>query len=90
VAWAIAHTKDNYLSAFYHRVARRHGNEIAIMTIAHKVLVILYYVLREKKPYTDLGADSFDPLDTSYVQCHYVRRLEQLGYTVMLTPHEVA
>jgi len=25
VAWAIAHTKDNYLSAFYHRMARRHG-----------------------------------------------------------------
>jgi hypothetical protein len=38
VAWAIARTKDNYLSAFYHRVARRRGNEIAIMALAHKVL----------------------------------------------------
>jgi len=27
VAWAIAHTKDNYLSAFYHRIARRRGKQ---------------------------------------------------------------
>jgi len=86
VAWAIARTRDNYLSAFYHRVACRRGNEIAIMALAHKVLVILYHVLREKKPYTDLGADYFDKLDTSRIQRHHIRRLEQLGYTVTLTP----
>jgi transposase len=90
VAWAIARTKDNYLSAFYHRVARRRGNEIAIMALVHKVLVILYHVLREKKPYADLGADFFDKLDTSRIQRHHVRRLEQLGYTVTLTPGERA
>jgi transposase len=28
VAWAIAHIKDNYLSAFYHRMARRHGSQL--------------------------------------------------------------
>ena len=90
VAWAIAHTKDNYLSAYYHRIAHRRGKQKAIMALAHKVLVILYHVLREKKPYADLGADYFDTLDTSRIQRHHVRRLEQLGYTVMLTPHEVA
>ncbi len=90
VAWAIAHTKDNYLSAFYHRVARRRGKQKAIIALAHKVLVILYHILREKKPYTDLGADYFDKLDTSRIQRHHVRRLEQLGYTVTLTSGEVA
>ena len=60
------------------------------MALAHKVLVILYHVLREKKPYADLGADSFDKLDTSRIQRHHVRRLEQLGSTVTLTPGEVA
>ncbi len=34
VAWAIAHTKDNYLSAFYHRMARRHGKPKAIAALA--------------------------------------------------------
>jgi transposase len=90
VAWAIARTRDNYLSAFYHRVASRRGKQKAIMALAHKVLVILYHVLREKKPYTDLGADYFDKLDTSRIQHHHVRRLEQLGSVVTLTPQEVA
>jgi len=47
VAWAIARTKDNALSAFSHRIARRRGNEIAIMALAQKVLIILSHVLRE-------------------------------------------
>jgi transposase len=88
VAWAIAHTKDNYLSAFYHRLARRRGKQKAIMALAHKVLVILYHVLRDKKPYTDLGADYFDKLDVARIQRQAVRRLEQLGYAVTLTPKE--
>jgi transposase len=90
VAWAIAHTKNNYLSAFYHRIARRRGKQKAIMAVSHKVLVILYHVLRDKKPYTDLGADYFDKLDTMRIQRHHVHRLEQLGYTVTLTPKEAA
>lgn len=90
VAWAIAHTKDNYLCAQYHRIARRRGKHKAIMAIAHTVLVIIYYVLRDKKPYTDLGADYFDQLDRTRVQLHHVRRLEQLGYEVTLTPKQVA
>jgi transposase len=46
--------------------------------------------LRDKKPYTDLGADYFDKLDTARVERHHVRRLEQLGYTVTLTPKDAA
>jgi hypothetical protein len=34
--------------------------------------------------------DYFVKLDTSRIQRHHVRRLEQLGYTVKLTPGEVA
>jgi transposase len=58
--------------------------------ISHKVLIILYHVLRDKKPYTDLGADYFDQLDSRRIERHHVRRLEQLGYTVTLTPKEAA
>jgi transposase len=47
-------------------------------------------MLREHKPYTDLGADYFDRLDIQRLQRHHVRRLEQLGYTVTLTPAPAA
>ena len=88
VAWSISHTKDNYLSAFYHRVARRRGKQKAIMALAHKVLVILYHLWRTKQHYRDLGAEYFDQLDCTRVERHHIHRLEQLGYTVTLTPKE--
>ncbi len=34
----------------------------------------------------ELGADYFDRLDATRIQRHHIRRLEQLGYTVPLTP----
>jgi hypothetical protein len=55
------------------------------MALAHKVLVIIYHILRDKKPYVDLGANYFDKLDTTRIQRHHIRRLEQLGFTVSLT-----
>lgn len=90
VAWAIAHTKDNSFSAFYHRLARRHGKKKAITALAHKVLVIMYHILRTKKPSADLGADSFDHRDRGRIERHHIHRLEQLGYTVTLAPKEAA
>jgi transposase len=54
--------------------------------VAHALLVILSHLLRDQKPYTDLGAAYFDQLDTERLQRRYVQRLEHLGYTVTLTP----
>jgi len=86
VAQAIARTSDNYLAVLSHRIARRRGKGRATLAVAQAVLVILYSVLRDQKPYTDLGADYFDRLDTKRLQRRYVQRLEHLGYTVTLTP----
>jgi transposase len=77
-------------TAQYHRIARRKGKRRAVMAVAHSILVIIYHVLREKKPYEELGADYFDRLDTEHVQRYYVRRLEQLGYSVELSSAHVA
>lgn len=60
------------------------------MAVAHSLLVIIYHVLREKKPYEELGADYFDRLDTEQVQRYHIRRQEQLGYKVELSPAQVA
>jgi transposase len=86
VAQSIARTSDNYLAALYHRIARRRGKGRAILAVAHALLVILYHMLRTHKPYTDLGADYFNRLDTERLQRRYVQRLAQLGYTVTLAP----
>jgi len=90
VAWAISHTTDNYLAAQFHRLARRLGQQKAVVAISHSVLVILYHMLRDHRPYHDLGPDYFAQLDRQRLERHHVRRLEQLGYTVTLTPAPAA
>ena len=62
----------------------------AITALAHKVLVIVYHILRTKKPYSDLGADYFEQRDRGRIERHHIHRLEQLGYSVTLSPKEVA
>jgi hypothetical protein len=47
-------------------------------------------MLRDHVPYTDLGADSFDRLDTQRLQHRYVQRLEQLGDTLTRSPAPAA
>jgi len=90
VAHVIARTRDNDLNAQYHRLARRRGKYKAILAVAHSVLVIVYHVLRDRQPYSGLGADYFDKLDAKRIERHHVRRLEQLGYTVTLAPASAA
>ncbi len=90
VAWAISHTTDNYLAAQFHRLARHLGQQKAVVALRYSVLVILYHMLRDHRPYHDLGADYFAQLDRQRLERHHVRRLEQLGYTVTLTPAPAA
>jgi hypothetical protein len=66
------------------------GQEQGIMALAHKVIVIIYHMLREGQAYSDLGADYFDQLDKERIQRQHIRRLEQLGYTMTLTPAQAA
>jgi DNA-binding transcriptional MerR regulator len=67
-------------------VARRLGKKRASVAMAHSILVMIYHILRTKKPYTDLGSHYFDQLDAERVQHHHIHHLEQLGYIVTLTP----
>ena len=90
VVWVISHMKDNYLSAQYHRLARRLGKKKAVVAVSHSLLVIIYHVLSTKQPYSDLGADYFEQRDSTRLTQRSVRQLEALGYTVTLVPKEVA
>jgi hypothetical protein len=50
--------------------------------------VIIYHVLRDQKPYQDLGADYFEHLDTRRLANQSVKRLEALGFQVTLQPQK--
>jgi len=80
----------------WHRLPRRMsqaastGVQRAIVAVGHSLLCTIYYILRDKTPYVDLGPDHFDKLDTARIERHHIHRLEQLGYTVALPPKEAA
>jgi transposase len=78
--------KDSYLRAQYHRLAHRRGKKRALVAVAHSLVVIAYHVLRDQRPYANLGADYFEQRDRAHLQRSLVTRLEKLGYTVRLEP----
>jgi len=85
VAWAAVHTKKSYYRALFHRLkARRGGPEKAIVAVQHAMLVALWHMLKHRVPHQDLGADYFARGNTERTLRHHVRRLERLGYQVLL------
>ena len=72
------------LGAYYRRIARRRGGDMAVFATARKLATLVYRRLRWGQPYVDEGAAAFE---TRYRQ-HRIGRLaataKQLGY--QLTP----
>lgn len=86
LAWSIARSKTpSYLSTLYHRIARRRGKKRAILAVAHSLLVSIYHMIRDNKPYKDLGPEYLEKRDSERVERQAVERLQQLGYHVALT-----
>jgi transposase len=83
-AWAAVRTKKSYYRALYHRLKARGGPNKAIVAVQHAMLVALWHMLTRRVPHQDLGADYFDRRNTARTRRHHVRRLQQLGYQVLL------
>lgn len=84
VARGSARSKGNYLSAQYHRLVGRRGDQRAIVAVAHSILVIIYNMLKKGTSYQDIGAQYFDERDKKHVLSRFVKRIEALGYKVDL------
>jgi transposase len=84
IAHVAAKTKNTYLSAQYRRIAARRGKKRALIALGHTILTIIFHVLTDRKPYRELGANYFDQLECEWVQKRLVRRLERLGYDVIV------
>jgi transposase len=84
VAWAAARSRQTYYRALYLRLNARRGPNTAIVAVQHAMLVALWHMLKRRVPHRDLGADHFDRQNTERLCRHHVRRLERLGYNVVL------
>lgn len=86
VAWAASHTKNTYLSAQFHRLAKRRGKKRALIALAHSILVSIYHILEQDITYSDLGPDYFDTIAPEKRVQYHKKQIERLGYRVTVEP----
>ena len=84
------HAKETYLATLFRRLATRRGKQRAMISVAHSILVGVFYILVHHEPYRELGATYFDRLRQSQSVERLTRRLEQLGYEVHLEARPAA
>jgi transposase len=85
-AWAAVRVKDSYLQAQFLRLRARRGAKKAILAVAASMLTAIWHMLKNGVQYHDLGADHFARRDRSKAILRLVRRLNDLGCNVQLTP----
>jgi transposase len=85
-AWAASHKKNSYFQAHARNLMHRRGRKRGLVAVAHSLLVVIYHILKEGTPYRDLGPQFLDRLRATHLVRFHVRRLQQLGLQVELTP----
>jgi transposase len=85
-AWAAVKKSESSLAGFYRSVAARRGKKKAIVALAHKILVIIYTLLKTGQLYQERGAAVLDERQKERLLARVQRRLEKLGYKVTLEP----
>jgi transposase len=89
-AWAAVRQADTFLAAFYRRLAVRRGKKKAIIAVAHKILVIVYTLLKTGQVYQERGAAALDEQQKERIVHRLERRIARLGYKVSLEPLDAA
>jgi transposase len=85
-AWAAVRTKGSYLRSKFLRIKSRRGATKAIVAIAADLLKAAYFILRDGVEYKDLGADYFERQDKNRAVRRHVKRLQDLGFEVVIAP----
>jgi transposase len=89
-AHGAAHSKETFLGERYRRLSKRLGRKKAILAVAHSILGIIYHLLNRPHDYCELGSHYFDEKEQEALKRRSIRRLEQLGYHVILADAQLA
>jgi transposase len=70
------------LGAYYRKIARRIGGDVAVFATARKLATLIYRLLRWGQPYVDEGADSFEMRYRENQIKSLQAKAKQLGYVL--------
>jgi transposase len=85
-AWAAIRTKGSYLQGQFLRLKARRGAKKAILAVAASMLTAAWHMLKHHVEYRDLGAEHFSRRNQAQQIRRLVRRLNELGCVIQLTP----
>ena len=81
-AQGASRAKGSFFSAQYSRLMIRRGKNRAKMAVAHSLLIAIYYIIRDRVPFIDLGEDYYNRFNKESKISMYIRKLENLGVSV--------
>lgn len=84
-AKAAGRTRNTFLGAMYRRLSARIGSKKATVAVAHAILRITYFMLRDGSPFNDLGHTFHDERGREAIRKSLQRRLERLDFEVVVT-----
>ena len=82
-AWALTKGKSNYFRSKYYSKLPKMGARKAICMIAHKLLINIYQVLKERKAYVEKREIKNSNKINKQINYH-IGHIEKLGYSVNL------
>lgn len=85
-AWCAVRTQDTYLRAKYYKILPRLGKRKAMVVIAHKLLIAVYYVIRDGVPYRELTPQYLDQNRQDRMIAYHLKQLHKLGVEQINTP----
>jgi transposase len=86
-AATVGRQRKTFLSAKYARLAKRRGAKRAQVAVGHSILRIAYFILTNRQPFKELGANYYDRRDTER-QIHSLRK--RLAALEALTAEQAA
>jgi transposase len=81
-AQAVARS-SSAIGAYFRRIKAKHGPAKAVVATAHKLARIIYFMLKERTPYIDLGADHYTDQQQANLLRYLNRKANSLGMTLM-------
>lgn len=69
--------------AFFRRIKAKHGAPIAITATAHKIARVVYHMLKDRVPYSDPGAETYNEQQRQRSLRHLQRQAQKHGLTLV-------
>jgi transposase len=81
-AWAATRTKNTYLRSKYESLVGRRGKKRALIAVGRKILIAAYFILKDKRPYDELGAMYLQQQNKTRKINRHLQLLKELGVDI--------